>query len=897
MSRVARKLAAVVVVPLLVLLLSPTAWSQQPVTAAQLRSLELNTFGSDAVYSPFGTYLAVITRSNRVRVYDSNYDELWNYRGRDSHGTGEALAFTSDEELLIFPGYGSGSQMAVVRAATGELVQTLAAHEDDVKRLALSPDNRWLVSVGYDSRVIVWRQEDVGFTVHQVLTSDLSPVPESWPALSIAFAPDSDAFALGNRDDFVELFRLGMPEAPGEFRPAGELRPNQYFGNTGYLQGLAFSPDGRWLAAGLRDEITIWDWKAPEGTDPFIISDVDEGYCYSLEFSPDSSVLFGGFQGSRIGVWRVEGGAWRHETTVSDRQDYVWDLAISPDSSHLASVSTTSNGVAIWKLDGVPPGPLVQVTRMLATAAADPGAEGSSDEAWVPGAAHRSVLTSQMAVRLIHALDPALLAPKGMFESSAAFESRARDAAAAVLREVQDTLLMRYDGKLDDDGRRVAVPLDEQGTYDIDAGRYTTRFMGTSADLAIVPREAEALYLNWQAAVVEATADPGETRRFDGYELVHPVSGERYQLLLSEDPLSGIRFEPELVLARPVALAEDLVLEELRLDPLFPALYRAYERQPVGHAVLRNAGDSPVENLVVTAMLARYSSEPAIIAAPRALAAGDRVEIDIVLVLSDGIVISGGEETLSVEIAAAYEMEGSARDGRITALVPVLNRNAIRWDDDRKVGAFMTVVQSPTVMALAGQAAADTADAVAAALPRQLLIAMRVIELLRSRETSPRPRVQSISCNSQPRPCLTAQETATICPCSTIRFLRQTVSARRSSPLPATSSPLFRWGVGPMLSRMSSRTRLNSSFETATSGSRWRPRSSAKDSVRPGRWGQDNGEQRRQIDLPECSRPRMPGGSIRRCRGNHRSRADNPDQLRMGLQPSWMATSTRRWAS
>ncbi len=65
MSRVARKLAAILPVMIAMLLVAPVAWSQnQPISAAQLHSLELDALGSDALYSPFGTYLAVITRSN-----------------------------------------------------------------------------------------------------------------------------------------------------------------------------------------------------------------------------------------------------------------------------------------------------------------------------------------------------------------------------------------------------------------------------------------------------------------------------------------------------------------------------------------------------------------------------------------------------------------------------------------------------------------------------------------------------------------------------------------------------------------------------------------------------------------------------------------------------------------
>ena len=87
--------------------------------------------------------------------------------------------------------------------------------------------------------------------------------------------------------------------------------------------------------------------------------------------------------------------------------------------------------------------------------------------------------------------------------------------------------------------------------------------------------------------------------------------------------------------------------------------------------------------------------------------------------LSSDIVISGGDQTLSIQIAATHETEGQPLSGQVTVLVPILNRNAIRWDDDLKVGAFMTTIQSPTVMTLAGQAASETADVVTAALPRR----------------------------------------------------------------------------------------------------------------------------------------------------------------------------------
>jgi tetratricopeptide (TPR) repeat protein len=709
-----------VILVLLVALIGTTLSAQQ-ISITQLRSLELNEMGSDATYSPFGSYLAVITRSNRVRVYNADYDELWSYRGMAEHGPGAAVAFTPDEERVVFPGWGSGSTIALANTTDGALVTTLTGHANQIRLLALSDDGKWLISTAREGETIVWRRDGQSYALHQRLErSELQ-------ANSIAFSPDCDAFALGTQRDFVELYRLDQSE---RFVLETELHPNQYYGNTGYLFGLAFSPDGQWLAAGLRDELTIWSC-ADYQHDPVIIGDVEEGYCYSLQFTSDSRYLIGGFQGSRIGIWRPSDGPWVHEMTTSDRQDYVWDLAVAPDGSHLASVSTTRNGVAIWELDGVEAGTLVQVGRMLVSAS-DEGTQPDGPGESAPGAAIRSILTPALARQLLAGIDQELLAPKSMFETSDAYRERLGRAATMLLRAIQDDLVSHYCGTMAADRSSISMPIDEQGTYDIDAQRYTTRVMGVDAALAIGPGAAESLYVNWQQATVEGTARGGASS-FADYELVHPQNGERYALVLGEDPLSGVRFGPEVIYSRPVQLTRDLVLENLQIDPVFPALYRAYESYPVGRAVLRNSGDAPVEGLSATASLARYSSEPAEMSAPRQIAAGDRTDVSVFLLLDEAIVESGGEETISIELAVRYRVAGEQRAGSMTTLVSVLNRNAIRWDDDEKVGAFMTVVQSPTVMSLSGRVAAETAEMTAAALPRELLIAMRVFEELAAR--------------------------------------------------------------------------------------------------------------------------------------------------------------------
>ena len=721
----------IVAAVLLLLVAAAFAWTQ-PLPIVQLRSLTQDYMTATAVYSPYGTYLAVQARSNRVIVYDSDYHELWRYHGQGDHGAGSAVVFTSDEKYMITPGAGGETTLAVLDAATGELVTTMEGHQNRILHLTTSPDGQWLVSTGRNGETIIWKRNadnpdspDAPFSLHQRLERS------TLTGTSLAFAPGSDAFALGNQRDFVELYTLNSAGADPEFELRLELHPRQQYGNTGYLDGMSFSPDGRWFAVGVRDEITIWEWQSFEDQPAQVISDIDDGTTFSVLFSHDSQWLFGGFFASRIGVWHLENGTWRRNGGAQDNQDYVWGLALSPDGTNLASVSTTSNGVVIWGLEGMEPSALVQVGQLLARAA------GATDDPtpMAMGAAHRAVLTPVFAEEILaeHRDD---LGPRGMFESESDYQARLDDVAAAVQANVQSAVVRRFGAVLTQNDEVVTASLDRQGTYDIDANRYTTSVMGVRAELAIAPRDAEQLYLNWADASVEAQleTDDSGARVFGDYQLVHPTTGTRYPLLIEEDPLSGRRFQPQVSLSRPVELTHELILENLHLDPVFPALYRAYESYPIGTAIFRNAGDSPLEDLEVTATLAQYSVGEGVLAAPDAVSPGQRFEVPVTLVLSEDIVAGGGDETLSLRIGVSHRTGSSRRVGQMNTLVPILNRNAIRWDDDRKVGAFMTVVQSPVIMGLAGQAANDVAELSAGALPREFLVAMRVFEMLRARQ-------------------------------------------------------------------------------------------------------------------------------------------------------------------
>jgi dipeptidyl aminopeptidase/acylaminoacyl peptidase len=127
--------------------------------------------------------------------------------------------------------------------------------------------------------------------------------------------------------------------------PNGRLRER-----LGPLPGkvpcLAYSPDGRWLAAGSGEtsrsgEIRLWDLRAHTSR---TLSGGHSDLVYGIAWSPDSRRLAAGSYDKLVTVWDVATGKPRR---LKDHTDAVYAVAFSPDGSRLASVSGDRT-VKIW---------------------------------------------------------------------------------------------------------------------------------------------------------------------------------------------------------------------------------------------------------------------------------------------------------------------------------------------------------------------------------------------------------------------------------------------------------------------------------------------------------------------------------------------------------------------
>lgn len=160
---------------------------------------------------------------------------------------------------------------------------------------------------------------------------------------SVAFSPDGKTLATGSKDDTATLWRLS-PE--GGAQPLAKLQ-----GHAGVVMSVAFSPDGKTLATGSGDySVRLWKL-GPEG-DAELVAELKghAGAVTSVAFSPDGKTLATGSWDNTARLWKLspkDGAQLLAE--LKGHAEVVTSVVFSPDGKTLATGSR-DNMARLWKL-------------------------------------------------------------------------------------------------------------------------------------------------------------------------------------------------------------------------------------------------------------------------------------------------------------------------------------------------------------------------------------------------------------------------------------------------------------------------------------------------------------------------------------------------------------------
>jgi WD40 repeat protein len=241
-------------------------------------------------------------------------------------GSIQGISFSADGTRLATAA--EEGTIAVWHNGAG-LLETFHGHSADARAAVFSPDARTLFTAGSDGSVIAWDvggSRRLGQRFRFALTNDRA-------STASAVSPDGRVFATSPDESRVTLWRTRtLTRLPGELRSP-----------VGHVNSLAFSDDGKLLAAAGSDRAVVWDAATTKITR---VLPVAEFGAQAIAFSPQRTTLaMGQIDGSDV-IYDLRTG---ERVARFDNVGSTDSIGFSPDGKLLASASLDGS-VTVWDL-------------------------------------------------------------------------------------------------------------------------------------------------------------------------------------------------------------------------------------------------------------------------------------------------------------------------------------------------------------------------------------------------------------------------------------------------------------------------------------------------------------------------------------------------------------------
>ncbi len=289
--------------------------------------------------------------------------------------TTDVLSFSSDGGQF---GIGCGQDVCIYDTTTGSLIKRLYGHQNTVNAVSFSPNTQYLASGSKDGDILIWNLSNADSPISRIHQMESWGDPE-YAVYAIAFLPDNNTIAVADSSMDIHVYSSN----------SGELIQSLKLENN-YTNRLSVSSDGKYVAGTSGYQIvSVWelatgrkvfDWESsgdpifsPDGSSIALSNSNGGGInLYSVSggnikmrftgdsqkdyqaysFSPSGDLIFG-CRDDLVDVWQVSDGNLLAELgidTDSGTASWCWDVQVSPDGKHLATV-TFGGPLRIWSFN------------------------------------------------------------------------------------------------------------------------------------------------------------------------------------------------------------------------------------------------------------------------------------------------------------------------------------------------------------------------------------------------------------------------------------------------------------------------------------------------------------------------------------------------------------------
>ncbi len=231
-------------------------------------------------FSPDGRRLACCSPAGRLRLVDLQ-------TGSEVLRSGSAFTFTPTPEQLVVAEDATRLlrlDLALAQPADGAVLEYRLPFPIACRDLAVSPDGTFLAAAGGEQGLCLWDAH----TGEPFLRADgACHEPLAW-------SPDGSVLAWGT---VARFWKALLWDALTQQRRC-------VIGGTALLHALAFSPAGTWLVTAEEDAIRTWDVQTGQERQSLALPAGDQ--VLSLAFSPDGRTVALGMRSGRVRLWPAE---------------------------------------------------------------------------------------------------------------------------------------------------------------------------------------------------------------------------------------------------------------------------------------------------------------------------------------------------------------------------------------------------------------------------------------------------------------------------------------------------------------------------------------------------------------------------------------------------------------
>ncbi len=207
--------------------------------------------------------------------------------------------------------------------------------------------------------------------------------------------------------------------------------------------------------------------------------------------------------------------------------------------------------------------------------------------------------------------------------------------------------------------------------------------------------------------------------------------GYAYFLYPNEPLYAGIQVGATLQMTLDTKVASgnlDVGLDQG--EPVFPLVYSIYKQNSIGSLTVTNNESAEIRDVVVSFRAGNYTSSLMLCGAAGMIAKQESIQVPLYADFSDTIQNFTENGKMPGEAVITYTLLGEKREVSKTIVIPVYNRNTVRWTDSAVIASFISP-NAPEVLDYSKYIVGIARDKLRTGLNRNMQFAMYLFEGLK----------------------------------------------------------------------------------------------------------------------------------------------------------------------